>query len=738
MQHTDQATGASEVIVGTPTKQQSLEVQDTAKNSNNDGAVHGQPSLQSNTSPSTSAKLSTPLSINRADLDAARPSPTGTPIPYDSDNLEPKDDNDDGTAAPSMKATHGRKPSLTEKALATVATAATSAASAASTVVSAAMKLAAPEKNDVFETAEAASTGAGGAGTGILPVSMRSTQNNHQGLEFSQRRMSVDRSKNAPTGLSNSATRKNDLGEMDASAVVDSSLSEPGKITSELKISGVETIPTGIGATAAVLPASATLTSNGSSTIPVTTTDALLETNADLGLTSQDKDVSMEQTGTHATNTSGNSDDKEGNADGKKDEALSSRKPASVALPLRTMYVAGHAPESARHQGMNVDHPAVSHTSASKTNLSGMGVDKPKVVGEPRDPNSHRTGSLHVDKHPAANPHGHYEIHVPHHDHGASAAEGEHHGAPIQTSKDNSKVIHGNEHHLNQNSSAEAKAAIAKNPFETHMSHHRGSVSSGMGVDHPVIPTANLAGSGSSDNTNRNRPHGTYNSAINVDKAGSPDHKRSGMNVDGPAAAVHHLATVKDPLSKSTKSKVGIEGDKGPNLKANNTTDNARTEVDGVSASTSTSSKHYPDDDRESVLDKFKNAFRRRSSINTMGSKESSSTDNKNRSTGALESGILGTASSHPTMKTSSSSPEREVLAPAEYNGPVPETAPGEEVVWVKRVVQTDYYEDDEDRPRAPVEDNKSRRPHRSLLDRLRGRHPAPPVDKGKQRVQDF
>lgn len=263
MQHTDKATGASEVILGTPTKQQPFGLQEPVKNSNEDGAVHGQPSLQSNSSPGTSANPTTPLtSFNKTDFDAAGPLPLGTPVPYDSDNIEPKDSDDDTTAPSMKKATHDRKPSLTDAVLASAATAATSAASAASTVVSAAMKLVAHNEDD-SETAETAST-AGGAGTGILPGLMKSSQDEHQGLEFSQRRMSVDRSKKAPTELSNSVTGKNGFSELDASAVADSNLNEPGKTMSDLKISGVEAVPTGVGATAAVLPAGATATSSGS------------------------------------------------------------------------------------------------------------------------------------------------------------------------------------------------------------------------------------------------------------------------------------------------------------------------------------------------------------------------------------------------------------------------------------------------------------------------------------------
>ena len=280
MQHPYQEMSASEVILGTPIKQQPLELQGALKNSNDDGAVHGQPSLQSNSLSSSPAKITTPLSsLDRADLDAARPSPLGTPVPYDSDNIEPKD-NEDTTVAPTTKAAHGRKPSLTDAVLATATTAATNAASAASTVVSAAMKLVSHDgSDDDLETAEAASERVGRTGTGILPGLMKSSQDDHQGLEFSQRRLSIDRSKKAPTErASNSVTGKNGFGETGASAVADSSFSELGQDTSNLKISGVETVSTGVGTTAAALPAAAIASSSDNSSTPAIVTETPLET----------------------------------------------------------------------------------------------------------------------------------------------------------------------------------------------------------------------------------------------------------------------------------------------------------------------------------------------------------------------------------------------------------------------------------------------------------------------------
>jgi hypothetical protein len=70
---------------------------------------------------------------------------------------------------------------------------------------------------------------------------------------------------------------------------------------------------------------------------------------------------------------------------------------------------------------------------------------------------------------------------------------------------------------------------------------------------------------------------------------------------------------------------------------------------------------------------------------------------------------------------------------PADYHGPLPQVAPGEQVVWVKKVIQTDYYEDGE-----PVSKNNNLKKRSSIsrfMDRLRGRNSNHNnVDKGKQR----
>jgi hypothetical protein len=383
----------------------------------------------------------------------------------------------------------------------------------------------------------------------------------------------------------------------------------------------------------------------------------------------------------------------------------------STHPPNNVMYVASHGEDSIRHQAMGVDPPAVSKGVDPDIKHSGLGVDAPRLVGQPHDPTIHRTGSLHVDKNDdLAHPHNGLHIHVPHIQHDPTTEGGEH-GAPIQTSKDNSRVIHGNVHHQTGNTLPAAKAAISKNPFEAHMSHHRGSTSSGLNVDHPVIPTAALAGSGSSDNTNHNRPVGTYNSGINVDKAGWSDHKRSGMGVDQPATVTHHVAHAHGPFHMFSKHKTP-----------------AAMTSDDTSPDHGAGSKH-PEGDHESFADKIKNVFHRRSPTKTHDTPVANSVP-----VPPLPTRVQPADPSIPAA-----------MIPSEYKGPLPEVAPGDQVDWVKRSVQTDYYDNknDENEDSVASEDIHHREPnqsrhrnnsgHRSLLDRLRGRHP--PADKGKQRV---
>ncbi|KAG0196372.1 hypothetical protein BGX28_010227 [Mortierella sp. GBA30] len=781
---------------------QPLEPHNSTTNSNIDSDyTHALPSFQPNSSTTQPTKSPFRLNID-SDRDTVPSSSVRTPALYNSGYIDPKDET-------MTMNKHARKPSLTDALIATTVSATSNAVSAASTLVAVARNLVIPEEDDDNPT-EATTTDLGveaknnksnrKSSSGVLSSLLKgSSQDNHRGLEFSQRRMSKDHiKKDFSRNTSSSGNRvvdNKDVKNKANPAFVDSSLREKKVDTTSLK--SIDTSDNNltfkVGATVALMPVAYTMAipeinPANLATVAQGSTNTM---NTHAGLSSPERTLSERQPNTHTNDPSGDSGDPENsnNIDPEKDSSrktTTNNKPDPALLQLKTMYVAGHGPESARHQAMNVDHPAVSHTSESKIKHSGLGVDKPKIVGEPRDPNVHRTGSLHVDnKHPTGHSHDNHEVLVPHHhsrqDDGSDSLSG-----PVQTSMENSKVIPGNQHRINQHTSAEDAAIIAKNPYEAHMSHHRGSSSSGLGVDHPVIPTAHLAGSGSSDNTNRNRPRGTYNSAINVDKAGSADHKSSGMGVDGPATAVHHLASARDPLQKSKikhKDKGKNAGKKeatlGPEQKEN---------IDGVSSSTTTSSsKHFPEDDREGVLDKVKNVFRRRTSVNTLGSKESSRdksvncNDNNNNSSNSKgcaspDVGDVATAAaavppknslslpatasdnvntvheldqsrqtgSHPdptaaaassSFSSSRLSFDQPLFIPAEYSGPVPQLAPGEEVIWVRRVLQTDYYDDDREGD-SRKGFNEHRSLPRSFLDHLLGRHPAPPIDKGKQRVQ--
>ncbi|ORZ04169.1 hypothetical protein BCR41DRAFT_199906 [Lobosporangium transversale] len=380
---------------------------------------------------------------------------------------------------------------------------------------------------------------------------------------------------------------------------------------------------------------------------------------------------------------------------------------------LRTLYVTGHGPESARHHAMHVDKPAISHIENPETNYSALGVDIPRIVGHSEHPINYRRGSLHVDgkddlirdpHHPDY--HGH-SIHVPHYNHD-SLTQGTKLGAPIQTSRDNSKVIHGNVHHRTQNTLPEAVAAIRKNPFEAHMSHRRASYSSGLNVDYPAIPTANLAGSGSTDNTNHDRPEGVRNSAINVDRAGSLDRKHCGMGVDAPALASHEIASSVCFGSKNTH--------------AGETKNMARD-----STSVASSERHYLDGDHESIFDKVKGVFHRRSSVKSSDIPATQSSISAGKGKGRA-----------PDIVNSTALPsELSTDVPAGYEGPIPQAGPGEQVVWVKKTTQTEIYDEPEDTAvPSETQDHTSRRhsssSSKSFFNRLRSRHSTSSSDKGK------
>ncbi|KAF9351516.1 hypothetical protein BGX34_000517 [Mortierella sp. NVP85] len=564
--------------------------------------------------------------------------------------------------------THSRTGSVTETVLAGAATAASTAVSAVETVVAAARRFAAQHDGDKDEGKDLAD----------------SEERDHQGLEFHQRHLSSRRDHASSSTSAVNSSRVSPSGA-DGSTEVGTTMTTDKPRTPPPQAMLLNDLHPNV-------PDHAALSLTG-----VKASDRF-DTNA----------------ASHKASMGQNKDAQDMNAISTKDIHADPNDEKNPGLnrqvaPHGVMYVAGHGKDSTRHQAMGVDPPAVSKGVDPGIKHSGLGVDAPRLVGQPHDPTIHRTGSLHVDKKDEL-AHGHH-FHVPHIHHHPTT-KGDEHGAPIQTSKDNSRVIHGNVHHQTGNTLPEAKAAISKNPFEAHMSHHRESFSSGLNVDHPVIPTSTLAGSGSSDNTNHNRPAGTYNSGINVDKAGWSDHKRSGMGVDQPATT-HHIAHAHGPFHLFNKHKTPTA-----------------TASDDTSPGHGSGSKH-PEGDHESFADKIKNVFHRRSATKVHDTPVANSAPIPPVAT------ATGVQSADPSIPAT--------MIPSEYEGPLPEVAPGDQVAWVKRTTQTDYYdnENDENEDIVASEDIHHREPnqsrhrnnhgHRSLLDRLRGRHP--PADKGKQRV---
>ncbi|KAF9196457.1 hypothetical protein BGZ50_000077 [Haplosporangium sp. Z 11] len=641
--------------------------------------------------------LKTPVSNPYgSDYEAANTIAEGAPVPHQTDSsYDEKSSNNIGSntighdkdhldVVTPASTTHVRKQSLTDTVIIGAVTAASGAVTAATTVVEVARRLVTPDDNDDLVTPKDEIKG--DSSKGIFP-SLLKTPADHNGLEFSQRKLSKDRGKQLPHGHDgNGSTGVQTHAGGNNSATI-------GTVNDNRVSAGDKNSDTGVNtiASAAEVPAASTIVNNQTPVNPLTqSTNNITQLQAD--------DIHTASGGeSSASNSNG--------ITGMQDKGSTT---AAAALPLNTLYVAGHGPGSASHGAMSVDPPAVSLTATSKAKHTGMGVDIPKLVGQPRDPKVHRVESLHVDrKGPAAHPHNGHEIHAPHYDQALETSkEGDFsHSASIQTSKDNNQVIHGNYHHLDQKSSAKAASIVNMNPYEAHMSHHRGSVSSGLSVDHPVVPTATLAGSGSSDNTNRNRPPGIYNSAINVDKAGASDRKSSGMGVDNPATVTHHMAHTQDPLSRSGKSKTDI--------KEKRTGD--------ADSSRASGSKHYPEDDNESLIDKVKGVFRRRSS----GMKE------------PRDGQVIAPQSTSHRSSSSTSSSLPPVI-PDGYNGPVPEVGPGQEVVWVKKTIQTDYYEvsgEDAVPPEhGPYQESNRNSSSSSFLHRLRGRN-STSVDKGKGRM---
>jgi hypothetical protein len=347
--------------------------------------------------------------------------------------------------------------------------------------------------------------------------------------------------------------------------------------------------------------------------------------------------------------------------------------------PHHTFYVIGQGGD--RSQALGVDKRVVSSTSeTTKTQTqSGLGVDKPVYVGVIEDPltQARRRGSLHVDKTPVFSQ------------------------DALNDPKDKEQNLYTGDIVEADSVGGNEKSA----PLQDTLPRRRRSSFNSLNVDLPTVATSKIAGSGSTENTNRNRPEGTFNTGYNVDRPGHHHRNSSALGVDKPAIVSHQLAT-------ATKAKNPSPVVPGTNTKTTITNN----------------SNHSP------TFDKLQNP---------QNSTHPSSTTTTTSET------VINPAEMGPTIiyqnpsSLSSSAPVDPLVIPANYKGPIPQVNPGEKVIWVKKTIQTEYYDDAHDNtgslvPPAPTQDSgaQNRRGRGSLLDRILGRRSsAVSIDKGKQRM---
>ncbi|KAG0029586.1 hypothetical protein BGZ81_003600 [Podila clonocystis] len=663
---------------------------------------------------------------------------TLTPVPYDSGNIEsPALPPTDGTFTTKTTATPGRKPSLVEGILTTAATAASTAVEAARSLVSNEDILEEEAKDTTNDPSSTSTT----TSSSLFPMLGSEP---HHGLEFKQRRLSVDKSKKeTPVTTTTTTATQKALPVAKAPAVPDSPASS-AQTRGELASNAANAVTQWLEATKAeneiqrqqeaalsakshqesvdskdnlapVWPLSddgAGISGNGAGSIPANPGQGAsisantnsgnggidAKSNANSGLVEMGAMGAMDVgsgSGSNPNNASScasaNPNPNAGQASGIPTRAGNPSFPIttnpvrsnsqSSSIRHNTIYVAGQGPESLRHGSMGVDQPAVSssYQHHHRNSSSGMGVDQPLLVGQPRDPKEHRKGGLQVDtKHPDDTHH--HEVHQPH-DH-----------------------------------EEEAKAATTTGADPSPLTG-RGSIS-GLNVDSAPTPSKKLAGSGSNEATHRS---GSYNSGINVDKAGSGDHKRSGMGVDGPALSSYHMAATHDPHLLIS----------GRGNEANNTNSNVGMDEDEESVARAL----YTSPEDGSYMEARGSGFGEGGAIQVNRYSTSSQAPLTTASTTTNQNLEAG-SSSHLPRTIDSTAGHIVTEVPADYHGPLPQVAPGEQVMWVKKVIQTDYYEDGEQGVENPPQKRSSMS---SFLDRLRGRKSTGSsnhniVDKGKQR----
>ncbi|KAG0346926.1 hypothetical protein BG004_000510 [Podila humilis] len=363
-----------------------------------------------------------------------------------------------------------------------------------------------------------------------------------------------------------------------------------------------------------------------------------------------------------------------------------------------TIYVASHAPESARYDGLGVDQPSVSQSyhHHHRNSSSGLSVDKPLLVGEPRDLRERRKGGLSVDVTPLQDTH-HHDVHVPH-DHEKELAN----ASAVLTSSPTTL-----------SPARAATSGVTSSPTKATPTrtgslglHTRRESVSGLNVDMVPIPSKEPAGPGSNEETFRAN---TYNSGYMVDKARSAEYKRNALGVDVPAFNSYKMGSVHDPY-------INIAGmDNRPTPAA----DQAYT------TNISNNATRYETQDNG----KGKAVLRPLCSDSPTGG-----SNNANR-TGHSTDESSSSASHYAPHNDNLDNGHIVTDVPTDYTGPLPQVGPGEEIVWVKKTIQTDYYDNNE---KSIQTKEKHRSGFSNFFDKLRGRSSNrnnATIDKGKSRT---
>ncbi|KAF8946926.1 hypothetical protein BGZ47_010905 [Haplosporangium gracile] len=581
----------------------------------------------------------------------------------------------------------GRKPSLTDTLIAGAATAATTATNAATNAVAAARRLVGNDgssENDLNsetpDTVQIEKTSSSKGG--ILNFIKSSSSNN--GLEFSQRNLSADKNKrhsshhpvssaiataaSVPT-VTSTTVHNDDTQHLMQNAVPSNTATQTTNNTTQHPMQTSMQNSTQYSMEQQQHPTQPAMPVNAQIAAPAPTNITFSENPPVTKYNNNGANTATTTTGAPTNSLLHRRNSIAGQT-------------AVLTEPHHTLYVTSQG--GARSHALGVDQPSVSSTSKTiKTQTqSGLGVDKPVYVGVHEDPKiqTRRRASLHVDKTPVFSQ-----------------------DALNDPNDKDQNLYTGNLVQSNSVAGNEKPTSLKDS-----LSRRRQSSSSGLNVDPPTVATSNIAGSGSTDHTNNNRPKGTYNSGINVDRAGHHDQKTSGFGVDKPAIVTHQLAA-----ATKTKTPSPIV----PDFNTKTITTNNRS--------------HSPTPNK---LQPPQNSVMQPYSTTTTTSET-----------------VINPAEMGPTIiyqnpsSFSSSAPVDPLVVPANYYGPIPQVNPGEQVIWVKKtVVQTEYYDGAHDNtgtpmPPTPTQDSSAqnrRSSAGSFLDRIRGRRSsAVSTDKGKQRT---